>query len=322
MVYPNGVAMDKRTMAAIWGGIMPDEYRIVAIGDSIIWGQGLLPNEKLTALVQQALMPTHPEGVTLESIAHSGAVIGATGAVGTPQIGEVPASRLSIIEQCDGYANSPDTVDLVIMDGGINDVGVATILNPLALIPPLDVRITHACHDGMLVLLNKVSAKFSKPTCKILVTGYYPILSARSDPDGVTRMLSLYGVAVPGFLDDDQDFINPVLARCKAFFNDSTQQLAKAITDVGDARITFVPSGFTDDNSVFVPNTSLLWGLNLNDDLDPEDPVAAARHPLCNAAHPDPFDVLERETCYRASAGHPNVEGAIQFSKQVLAALL
>jgi lysophospholipase L1-like esterase len=147
-------------------------FRIVCIGDSVVWGQGLLPNEKFNFLVQQALSPRFPGGATLESIAHSGAVIGATGVSGIPQIGEVPASRLSIIEQCDSYANSPDTVDLVLMNGGINDVGVASILNPLALIPPLDTRVAHACHDGMLVLLKKVAAKFSKPTCRILVTGY------------------------------------------------------------------------------------------------------------------------------------------------------
>ena len=226
-------------------------FRIVSIGDSIIWGQGLLPNEKFNWLVQQALSPKHPEGVTLESLAHSGAVIGATGASGNPQVGEVPASRLSIIEQCDSYANSPDTVDLVLMDGGINDVGVATILNPFALIPPLVVRVIHACHDGMLVLLKKVIAKFSKPTCRILVTGYYPILSAQSDPLGVIKLVSLFGIAVPPFLDEDLDFINPVLNRCEAFFNHSTQQLKQAIVDANDPRITFVPSGFTDANSAF-----------------------------------------------------------------------
>jgi lysophospholipase L1-like esterase len=295
-------------------------FRIVSIGDSIIWGQGLLPNEKLDRLVQQALLPTHPEGVTLEPFAHSGAVIGATGAGGPPQVGEVPASRLSIIEQCDAYANSPDTVDLVLMNGGINDVGVATILNPFALIPRLDVRVKRACHDGMLVLLKKVIAKFSKPTCKILVTGYYPILSALSDPVGVMKLCSLFGIAVPAFLDKDLDFINPVLNRCEEFFNDSTQQLKQAIADANDPRITFVPSGFTDANSVFVPGTSLLWGLALNDDLSPQDPVAAARHPLCDIAHPDPLD-LGRELCYRASAGHPNVQGAQQFSQQILASL-
>lgn len=293
-------------------------FRIVSIGDSIIWGQGLLPNEKFNTLVQQALMPKYPGGVTLESAAHSGAVIGASGA---PQPGEVPASRLSIIEQCDAYANSPGTVDLVLMNGGINDVGVANILNPFAVIPSLETRVAHACHDGMLVLLRKVSAKFSKPGCKILVTGYYPILSALSDPLGVIKLLSLFGIAVPPFLDRDMDFINPVLHRCEVFFQTSTQQLTAAIKDAGDPRIIFVPSGFTDANAVFVPGTSLLWGLDLDDDMNPQDPVAAARHPLCDAAHPGVLEIPEREQCYRASAGHPNVQGAIQFSKQILGSL-
>jgi len=296
-------------------------FRIVAMGDSIVWGQGLLAEEKFDTLVQQALLPRFPDGVHLESLAHSGAVIGAGRVTGTPQAGEVPASRLSIIEQCDGYANAPETVDLVLLDGGINDVGVAAILNPLALIPSLDARVIHACHDGMLVLLKKVGAKFSKPTCRILVTGYYSILSGKSDPLGVTKLLSLFGIAVPGFLDHDFDFINPVLRRCEQFFNDSTQQLQQAITDAGDPRITFVESGFTDDNSVFVPGTSLLWGLTLDDDMDPQDPVAPARRPLCNAAFPGDLQLLDRERCYRASAGHPNVQGAVQFSKQILAAL-
>jgi lysophospholipase L1-like esterase len=302
-------------------GIVANPFRILSIGDSVIWGQGLLPNEKFDVLVQQALSSEHPDGVTLESLAHSGAVIGANGATGSPEIGEVPAPRLSIIEQCDGYSKSPETVDLVLMDGGANDVGIATILNPLALIPSLDAKIIHACHDGMLVLLQKVRAKFSKPTCKILVTGYYPILSTLSDPLGIVKLLGLYGIAVPDFLDKDLDFINPVLARSEAFFRESTQQLTRAVADAGDKRITFVPSGFTDANSAFVPGSSLLWGLELNDDLDPQDPVAAARHPLCDAAHPGPLQVLDREICYRASAGHPNVQGAVQFSKQILAAL-
>jgi lysophospholipase L1-like esterase len=294
-------------------------FRIVCIGDSIVWGQGLLPNEKFNFLVQQALLPKFP-GATLESVAHSGAVIGATGVSGTPQVGEVPASRLSIIEQCDGYTNFPETVDLVLMDGGINDVGVASILNPLALIPSLDMRVVHACHDGMLVLLKKVIAKFSKPTCRILVTGYYPILSSLSDPLGVRKILSLFGIAVPEFLDNDLDFINPVLKRCEEFATDSAQQLQQAIKDAGDPRVTFVPTGFTDANSVFVAGTSLLWGLSLDDDLAPQDPVAAVRHPLCDIAHP-PEEILDREKCYRASAGHPNVQGAVQFSRQILAAL-
>src|SRR5204862_3113181 len=128
-------------------------------------------------MVKEALASNHPEGVSLERRAHSGAVIGAFGATGVPQSGEVPGSRPTIIEQCDTFANSPETVDLVLLDGGINDVGVATILNPLALFPSLASRVHSACHDAMLTLLRKVSAKFTKPSCNTLVTDYYLILS-------------------------------------------------------------------------------------------------------------------------------------------------
>ena len=61
---------------------MANNFRIVCLGDSIVWGQGLLPGEKFNTLVQQALLPKYPGGVTVESVAHSGAVIGAAGSSG------------------------------------------------------------------------------------------------------------------------------------------------------------------------------------------------------------------------------------------------
>jgi hypothetical protein len=82
-----------------------------------------------------------------------------------------------------------------------------------------------------------------------------------------------------------------------------------------------VASGFTDDNAVFAGD-ALLWGLN--DDLSPEDPVARERIPECNVIFPnelDPAEFFEREKCHRASAGHPNVNGANQFKNQIMAAL-
>jgi len=231
-------------------------FKIVTLGDSIPWGQGLLESDKYDVLIRDALAPSHPEGVSLERTAHSGAVIGAFGATGIPEVGEVPGSRLTIIEQCDAFSNSPEGVDLVLLDGGINDIGVATILNPLALIPPLASRITRACHDGMLVLLKKISAKFSKPSCRILVTGYYAIVSSQSDPAGVHELLSVHGVAIPEFVE--ADFLDPVIDRCHEFFAKSTTELQRSIVDARDPRIRFVPTGFTDEDAIFAPNTSLL----------------------------------------------------------------
>jgi lysophospholipase L1-like esterase len=229
---------------------MANTFRVVSLGDSVPWGQGLLEAEKYDALVADALGPKVPGGVTLQRLAHSGAVIGAHPVSGNAANGEVPVPRPTIIEQCDSFANSPDTVDLVLLNGGINDIGVATILNPFALVPPLGSKIKIACHDGMLILLSKVSAKFTKPTCKILVTGYYTIISDQSDPLGVHRLLSLHGIAAPDFIDE-ADIIDPVIDRCEEFFKDSTAQLQSAIADANDPRIIFVASGFTEDNAVF-----------------------------------------------------------------------
>ena len=291
-------------------------FRIVTLGDSITWGQGLLEDEKFDSLVKAALAPTHVgEDITIERSAHSGAIVSAQS--GDPQFpGEVPESS-SIPLQCDNFNNAPEAVDLVILDGGINDVGVATILNPLALIPPLQARIESACHDGMLALLHRVTAKFTKEGCKIVVLGYYTIFSKKSDPLRLPQLLEMHGITSPRFISDEL-FANGIVARCEQFFNQSTDALQRAVSDAGDPRITFVPSGFTDENAIFAP-ASLLWGLTPT--LSPEDPVAAARHLLCDAAHPSLLDIFAREKCDRASVGHPNLAGAKQYANQITAVI-
>jgi len=55
---------------------MANDFRIVNLGDSVPWGQGLLESEKYDVIVKTTLAATHPV-VTLERFAHSGAVIGA-----------------------------------------------------------------------------------------------------------------------------------------------------------------------------------------------------------------------------------------------------
>jgi len=292
------------------------------MGDSLHWGQGLQENQKLDTLIQGALGPQHGGQVTVERLAHSGAVIGFHPAFGGPAPGEVPVSRLTVAEQCDSFNNSPETVDLVLVNGGINDVGVANILNPFSFLPTLGSRIQSACHDRMLALLKKVAAKFTKPSAKILVTGYYFILSDQSDPLRAGDLLKIFGIPtpVPG---EENLLLDPIIDRCEQFFADSTRHLQAAVAEANaqanDARIRFVPSGFTEANAVFVPATSLLWGVDAL--LNPEDPVAAQRRPQCDTTFPGPLEFLQREQCHRASAGHPNVAGAVQYKNQILAAL-
>jgi hypothetical protein len=72
----------------------------------------------------------------------------------------------------------------------------------------------------------RLTRQISKATCRILVLGYYPILSPMSDPLGVTKLVSLFGIAKPPFLKKEEEkehFINPVIWPCEAFFADSTR---------------------------------------------------------------------------------------------------
>src|SRR5215469_5421303 len=63
--------------------------RIVSLGDSIVWGQGLSEADKFDVLVRDALADANP-GITLWRLAHSGAVIGVNPVEGSPADGEVP----------------------------------------------------------------------------------------------------------------------------------------------------------------------------------------------------------------------------------------
>jgi len=300
-------------------------YRMVVVGDSVPWGQGLLEEHKYHTLVAQGLaqrIGNPPFEKTV--LAHSGAVIG-VGMRNNPGSldGEVPTSYPTIIQQVDAFNDAPETVDLVLVNGGINDVDIRDILNPFTDTSYLqDWTETH-CHVHMKTLLDEVTAKFSLPTARIIVTGYYPILSEKSDPDFFEPFFKAVGAPWLDFLGDK--FLDLIIEKsvkhCGVFSDQSATALQNAVDDAngtpsGGGRVGFVSSGFGPDNSAFAPAH---WIFGVDDaDLSPEDEVVAARHASCDRDEKDP---LRRWECYRASAGHPNPGGAKQYAAQILAAL-
>ena len=298
---------------------MASVSRIVALGDSVPWGQGLLPNHKFSTLVAQAVgCPTPPE-----IIAHSGAIIGIgrTDAPGATSP-EIPYSYPTISTQCAGFNDSPETVDLVLMNGGINDVDIRTILNPLTSFVALGDRTKLHCFADMKKLLATAVAKFSNPKTTIVVTSYYPILSSDSDPLRIPHLLSLHAIGLPAALDA-APIIGKIVSLCLQFWHDSEMWLGRAVTEtnatIGGNRIRFAVPQFTERNSVFATDP-WLWGVNL--DLSPQDEVSATRIPACDSFYRGkPEDLFAREQCHRASAGHPNVSGASAFADAVLQSL-
>src|SRR5712692_9098051 len=107
-------------------------FRVVTLGDSIMWGQGLRESEKFSTQIQQWLETTVGRSVQLDVFAHSRAVIAPdeTHDQQSPKPGEVPDRHPSITAQATRVPH-PEDVDLVMIDGGINDMGAQHIVNPL-----------------------------------------------------------------------------------------------------------------------------------------------------------------------------------------------
>lgn len=289
--------------------------RIVVLGDSVCWGQGLLPAHKFSTLVANALGTAATQ---VQTLAHSGAIIGVsrTNLPGAPN-GEIPDSYPTILDQCAVFSDQPNTVDLVLVDGGINDVDVRNILDPLTSFKALGDRTKLHCYSDMKQLLAAVVAKFPNPNTKIVVTSYFPILSTDSELLRIPPLLQIHGIALPTQLYSDP-VIKKIISLCLQFWNDSKMYMGQAVNETnagpGGGRICLAVPQFTEKNAVFATDP-WLWGVNA--DLSPQDEVSAARIPACQAFYPKPEDILSREQCFRASAGHPNVSGAAAFAAAI-----
>ncbi len=291
-------------------------YRIVVLGDSVTWGQGLLDADKMHRVVASRI----PQAEIAAVLAHSGAIIGVCGRqTKAPVDGEVPTSFPSILQQCEAFADDPASVDLVIVNGGINDIDVRYVLSPLTETADLRDAIERCCFCDMRELLLRVAAKFSKPTARIVVTSYYLILSDQSRFGLRNEFLLTMGVPIASlatlFPAAGIPVWGKVLENCSVFFDDSSDALGRAVAAAGDARVRFAAPPFTAANAALAADP---WLFGVRWDLSPQDPVAAARREACTRHEPD---LLRREQCFRASAGHPNVAGAQRYADAIIAAL-
>jgi lysophospholipase L1-like esterase len=291
-------------------------YSILVLGDSVTWGQGLPAGQKMHDIVSDRLAQTHGP-VQCFLLAHSGAVIGVDS--GTSQDhcdGEVPTAFPTILQQCDSAAATD--ADLVIVNGGINDIDIRYILNPFTEQDDLVDTTRRFCGKDMAVLLDRALARFT--AAQIVVTSYYPILSQASHVGLFDDFMLTLGLPIEPLtrLIDDNLIYDRIVSNCELFYTESTSALQAAV-DAANAqaagRVALAVPPFTEDNAALASNA---WLFGINADLSPEDPVAAARHASCDRCTDD---FLRRQQCYRASAGHPNVTGAQQFGQAILAAI-
>lgn len=302
--------------------IVLDTYKMICIGDSIMWGQGLEESSKFQTLVMNHVSIIKSGiGVYKENAAHSGAIIGnGSSNTSAPIYGEVPTSFPTIIKQHQYFESLPDApfVDLVLMDGGINDLEIMTFLTPHVQLPDQSNHNTYIinqarkyCYDHMKVLLQDVSDTY--PHARIIVTGYYAPVTANSfqnEPWVVAYLMALNIALSPAHLANGiltNVAKHSIINQSKLAATELNNNLQLAINEVNSTfpstRIYFADPHFSDDNAVFADNT---WLFALNHDLSLQDEVINERREVCDAIH----EGGARSFCRKASCGHPNVAGA------------
>jgi hypothetical protein len=336
-----------------------------------MWGQGLsgdpARNQKFTFKVQRFVQEKLPgTEVHLHNFAHSGAQILANDEkdAAPADYGEIPNYFPSITWQLHRAVaelrggvqrryvpqmhaiTDPASVGLVLLDGGINDIGTKKILtpDPTILADPMDPasgaewvrRATRTqCVDRMELLLSRVLTTF--PNARVVITNYYTIASGQSEPKYLWELLRIWDV-----IDEAMEFSNDwmmkkLAAQSAAFHDEYTRGVRKVVAEarpsavasvarskavqmgatqrntavlpVQPRRVAFAEMPFGPQNSYAAPETRLFY-------LNEPDPAASARRPACL----EKYGVLN-PLCTLAAGGHPNVRGAEMYANAIIAAL-
>jgi lysophospholipase L1-like esterase len=202
-------------------------FNVLILGDSIAWGQGLLPQHRWRDLLVDRLRTSlRREVKEVAPQIHSGAVIGMgdrdeidlTGLY-SPDVyppgeekpsllghgeysGELPSTTPTVLAQLDTLeALDPALpIDLVVVSAGINDVRIARFLDPFASSRFIEDLIDLHCHRHLTALLDRIRVRCvdGNPTCKVVVLSYFQMISDDSvDVPSVYDFVSAIFTAPP-----------------------------------------------------------------------------------------------------------------------------
>lgn len=323
---------------------------LLVLGDSIAWGQGLRDEHKAWYLVKTWLEANHGTQVSQTVLAHSGAVIGTAGEPGgndgPPLDGEVNRGVPSINDQIEtalrAYAN-PAKVDLVMVDGCINDLDARRLLNADNTPQAIRELARQKCGPPVAALLTRIAGSF--PNAHVIVTGYYPILSEGTARDIFMRamMKRLYTGTAPM---NDKQLRARLVEISREWYEGSNQMLAGAAAKV-DAQLAargsrqralFAEVNFLPEHS-FAASQSRLWGFDASwirkllviltlgrvtlktNDEQRNQRGSSCKNTFKAAAGETKQQKKARETrimlCRVAAVGHPNRRGAQMYADAI-----
>jgi hypothetical protein len=327
-----------------------EPFDFLVVGDSLIWGQGLEEKQKFYYLTKNWLETEVFEDrreVKLRVKAHSGARLNLRPfeieALEKAEIGEdeffhreinlsFPSSRMQLDVARAEYKNAR-AVDLIMLSGGITDVGVRTILTPSNDNDELRREIIKYCNEEMFKLLAHAAAEF--PNALIAVVGYYPFLSKYTPASRIINgalEMQEFPRALKPLINNRAS--RPLLARYRKkmiersmiWAENSTLEFKKTVdrlnADFECPRAVFIESPIKAENSIGAKKPMLY---DVGKKGKAQDAMAAERLKVCKKT----LDELREQTnltfrartCEIATVGHPNPQGSLAYAEAIQNAL-
>lgn len=311
-------------------------FNMIVIGDSIAWGAGLKREEKYYYKVAEWLQQKLKKPIEVRILAHTGASLNKSQNVEISKRSfinpELSSWDPTLLEQADKISN-PEDVDLILLSGGINDVGVNKILNPI--IAPDEMQyLCDGIEDPMYSLLIKLLGKC--PDSYIIVTSYYPIVSNDTSEQALDIFINEFikgdhnsadaqGFALIKSLFGTRRILSMLSSNSNLFHNQSILSIGRAIdranqysiSELKGERVIFALVDFPSNRS-YGTNESWLWRITdpeTNEGRLTNDHMYDYRISFCNKTLCNWSDII-------TAVGHPNVEGANEYNRTIINALL
>ena len=333
----------------------PRPFEMLVLGDSVVWGQGLSEGRKFYATVKNAIERELPGNRRVRQLvkAHSGAAIAPKKPKACPIApGEVPIATPTLFSQVDAalatYASfgiKREDVDLVLVNGCINDVGFPAIVNPFTPEKKITKESAKFCKAGMESLLLRIRDRF--PRAVIVVTGFFRIISPATDPDVISKLLEAFlggsqsrkvvskaakeqqkelrraerrGASLAG----QPPWLIRELSRLSNHWklvSDSDLQAAVAINKNSAGPKAYLAKVAFSDEECYAANETNLWKITGSGggigNLMTDDEMFAARQETCRLAAAD-LKGFGKLICPAAGTGHPNVKGAEKYADAIM----
>jgi lysophospholipase L1-like esterase len=276
---------------------------MAVLGDSVLWGSGLEEEQKLWSLVRRWL-EENGESVRVRVLAHALAVVerDAVKDAAPPVWGEVRYRYPSITYQAledPRLGDDPEAIGLVLVNGGINDLGPLNLVNPWR--SPRWVREQAAEHCGRKMRHLLLGLLTRLPEAQVVVTGYFPIVSAQT---WFVRALPFRSLR------------RRLVDLSKTWAEASEAWLRWAVDQANlhgsGSRVLYAGVRFGPEHCYGAPD-AYVW--SLWEALTDRTPVGKRRR--CECRRRKPWDLI----CPIDRAFHPNDKGAQAYAEAVIDAL-